>query len=238
MKIVICDNDIHFCEEIERMIAGYGEIQKRRIETLVFYSGESLCTYLEQCEEIDILFLDIEFEQMSGIDVGEHIRKHLGNHWTQIVFISGEPGYAMRLFKVQPMDFLIKPVHEDDIIEILKTCEDLLKKKKKFFEFSQGTSEKKVRFEEIVGFISDGRKIIIKTINGKEEFYGKLKEIVSELPDNFLQIHQSYIINEDYITTYKYDHVEIMNGESFIISKPYRNAIRKKLLMRKGNNLC
>ncbi len=79
MKIAICDNDIHFCEEIERMIAGYGEIQKRRIETLVFYSGESLCTYLEQCEEIDILFLDIEFEQMSGIDVGEHIRKHLGN---------------------------------------------------------------------------------------------------------------------------------------------------------------
>lgn len=64
---------------------------------------------------------------------------------------------------------------------------------------------------------------------GQETFYGKLKETAKQLPGHFVMIHQSYIVNQDFISEYSYETVKMTDGEELNISKPYRKEVRSKI---------
>ena len=85
--------------------------------------------------------------------------------------------------------------------------------------------------------MSMDKKIIIVKKDGKEEFYGKLKNIAETLPADFLMIHQSYIINHAYVSEYSYEMVKMANGENLNISKPYRKATRSKVIQHQKANM-
>ena len=94
-------------------------MQSLRIEAEIepWYSGESLCKYLEAGNRFDLIFLDIELLKLSGIDVGNYIRNYLDDLKTSIIYISYNRSYAMRLFKIQPLDFLVKPLQYNSVRE-------------------------------------------------------------------------------------------------------------------------
>ncbi|GFI48572.1 hypothetical protein IMSAGC019_03909 [Lachnospiraceae bacterium] len=90
--------------------------------------------------------------------------------------------------------------------------------------------------------MSMDKKIIIvkKDKKGKysrEEFYGKLKKIAEALPADFLMIHQSYIINQAYVSEYSYEMVKMADGEDLNISKPYRKETRSKIIKHQKANI-
>ena len=81
------------------------------METEFFYSGESLYNAIaKQGYIFDLILLDIELMMMNGVQVGQKIREELNNDIVQIVYISGKESYAMELFDIRPLNFLIKPV--------------------------------------------------------------------------------------------------------------------------------
>lgn len=90
-----------------------------KVDVEVWYSGESIQNDLKKGIELDLLFLDIELVQENGIAVGKFIRSEMENMQTHIVYISSKESYAMQLFKVQPLDFLIKPISAEQIKEVL-----------------------------------------------------------------------------------------------------------------------
>ena len=59
--------------------------------------------------------LDIELISTNGIKVGKFIRDELENLEIAIVYISSKSSYAMNLFRVQPIDFLVKPIEKERI---------------------------------------------------------------------------------------------------------------------------
>ena len=77
--------------------------------------------------------------------------------------------------------------------------------------------------------MSMDKKIRLMTKNGEEDFYGKLKNILGKLPADFVMIHQSYIINQQYVSEYSYESVKMSDGTILSISKPYRKTIRSKI---------
>ena len=79
----------------------------------IWYTGEELCEYLRQNNTLDLLFLDIELISTDGIKVGNFIREEMENMETDIIYISSNSSYAMNLFRIQPIDFLIKPLTEE-----------------------------------------------------------------------------------------------------------------------------
>ena len=70
--------------------------------------------------------------------------------------------------------------------------------------------------------------------NREESFYGKLKEVKQELSKDYIQIHQSYIVNKKYIRRYRKDSVELLSGVDLPISRAYREAVCKMLLEEEG----
>ena len=109
--IGICDDDEGLCGELEKMLYDYGKENKLQMNIDIWYQGESLCRFLRENKKIlDVLFLDIELLTTNGIEVGRFIREEQENMETAIVYISANSSYAMDLFRVQPTDFLIKPL--------------------------------------------------------------------------------------------------------------------------------
>ena len=114
-NIGICDDGKNICSSLEEMILQYAEKINIPVEIKIWYTGEGLCDYLKERQQIDILFLDIELFEMTGIQAGDFIRNRLEDRGMQIIYISGKSSYARELFKTQPMDFLVKPITQQNI---------------------------------------------------------------------------------------------------------------------------
>lgn len=228
--IGICDDGENVCIAIEKMLLQYAKERNIRVDTNVWYSGEGLRDYLEAGNHLDILFLDIELFKMTGIEVGNYIRKQLDDMGMQIVYISGKASYAQQLFKTQPLDFLVKPILQAQINETMEMAVRIIKKKEERFEFQQGKEYYYVPMGDIVYFGSEGRKIKVVTMKSTFEFYGRLKEIAKRLSEEFIVIHQSYIVNREYVFRYTYEMVELVDGTILTISLANRKLVRDRIL--------
>ncbi|MDE7342103.1 MAG: LytTR family DNA-binding domain-containing protein [Lachnospiraceae bacterium] len=229
-NIGICDDGENICTSIENMLLQYAQEKNIQVDTNVWYTGENLRNYLVSGGYLDILFLDIELFKMTGIEVGAYIRNQLDNMSLQIVYISGKASYAQQLFKTQPLDFLVKPVLQEQINEVMDMALKIAKKRNERFEFKQGKDYYYIPMGDIVYFESKGRKVKVVTMKAAFEFYGKLKNIAKCLSDDFIMIHQSYIINKEYVFRYTYEMVELINGTILTISPVNRKLVRDKLL--------
>ena len=68
-------------------------------------------------------------------------------------------------------------------------------------------------------------------MRGEErEFYGKLKDVADGLPQEFIIIHKSYVVNREYIARYTYEAVEMTDGTVLNISKANRKQVREIIL--------
>lgn len=232
--IGICDDGKNICASMEEMVLQYTRKMEIAAEIKVWYTGEGLCDYLKQGGHIDILFLDIELFHLSGIEVGDYIRNRLEDRNMQIIYISGMPSYAQELFKTQPMDFLIKPIGQAQIDTALSLAVKIIGKNTDKFEFQCGREYFYLPFGEIMYFTSEGRKIRIITRgeaqDREKEFYGKLKDVVEELPQEFVSIHKSYVVNREHIARYTYETVEMTDGTVLNISKANRKRVRERIL--------
>lgn len=229
-SIGICDDGENICASIENMLLQYAKGKNIQIDTNVWYTGEGLKKYLETGGQLDILFLDIELFRMTGIEVGDYIRNQLDDMGMQIIYISGKVSYAQQLFKTQPLDFLVKPISQSQISDVLEMAFRVMRHKNEKFEFRQGKDYYYVPMGDIVYFGSEGRKVKIVTLKETFEFYGRLKEIAKRLPEDFIIIHKSYIVNKEYIFRYAYEMVELMNGTILTISPANRKRVRERIL--------
>ncbi len=229
-NIGICDDGENICTSIENMLLQYAKENSVQVEVQIWYTGEGLSDYLAKGNHLDILFLDIELFKMTGIEVGSYIRNVLDNMGLQIIYISGKASYALQLFKTQPMDFLVKPILQEHINHAMDMAINIIAKRKERFEFRMGKDYYYITMGDIMYFESKGKKIKIVTSQGTYETYGKLKDIVKELTDDFIMIHQSYVINKEYVLRYTYEMVELVNGTILTISKINRKQVRERIL--------
>lgn len=229
-KIGICDDGEYICTNIEKMASLYAENNKIQTETKIWYSGEKLEEYLAMGEHLDILFLDIELLSMTGMEVGSYIRDAMDNSIMQIVYISGKASYAQQLFKTQPLDFLVKPITQAHIDEVLDRALRVIEKKNAHFRFQRGKEYYYIPMGDVVYLVSQGRKIRVVTSKETFEFYGRLKEAAQSLSEDFVTIHKSFVVNKSYIRRYTYDQIELYDGTILTISPTNRKQVRDIIL--------
>ena len=228
--IGICDDGEFTCSEIEEMLLQYEKKHMIKFAVHIWNSGEQLCRYLKNSGGLDLIFLDIELLDLDGIVVGRYIREELEIRDIQIVYISCKGQYAQQLFKMQPMDFLVKPILQKQIDETMELAIKIIDKNNMFFEFQKGGEYYKIPYGDILYFYSAGRKIHIVLKNKEIEFYDKIDTIREKLPEDFILIHKSYIINRNHVRKYTYETAEMSNDKILSISKPNRKDVREHIL--------
>ncbi len=228
-KVGICDDSEIVCQELQDILKKYAIQNNQSYSVESFHSGEEICEYYKN-NTLDILVLKIEMHTMNGIEAGDVIRSQLRDYNLQIIYMSDQEGYARELFNIKPIDFLIKPIKERDFIEAIEKAQKELRSHNQTFQYRYRKTLNQIPCKIISCFISDGRRIQIVTEDGRTEFYGKLCELEERLPEYFLQIHQSYIINTNFAKRFTYDEVELMDGTILTISKKYKKNVRQKIM--------
>lgn len=228
LRIAICDDEKSICNQLEEILEKLGREFLENIQIDIFYSGEELCQYLAGNNYFDIIFLDIELKIMNGVEVGQVIRDRMLNETTQIIYISGKETYAMELFKIRPLDFIIKPFNYEKIKEIFKIALRIIQKNENIFQYKIGHTTYNVLIKNILYFESRNREIIIHEINGTEVFYGKLKDVYENLRRfKFIQIHKSYLVNYNHVIKLEYHQVIMSSKVILPISQANRKRIRE-----------
>ena len=164
-----------------------------------------------------------------------NMQKDLRNEITQIVYVSALEEYAIQLFQNRPMDFLIKPIKQEDIDKIMNNYIHVFgKKEKHVFEYRVGKNQYRIGYDDIIYFQSTGRKVEIVTYDKRIDFYSSMDEIEKQLnKEIFWRIHKSYIINNRYIKEFSATEIGLENAIKLPISRTYREEIKKKILQDK-----
>lgn len=224
--IGICDDQNEICLQLSAIITQYGKTNQQDFQIELFHSAEKVIDYIESGKSVDLLFLDIELKLLNGVELGIRMREQYQDQETQIVYISAKDTYALSLFQVRPLHFLIKPLQEDRVNLVI----DLALKlnfKSSYFYYKIGRTAYKKQVQDILYFESFARQVRMITSRESISIYDKLESISKELKHcHFLQIHKSILVNYHHITKFAYDHVVMTNGAVLNISQSRRTAIR------------
>ncbi|MCL2719214.1 MAG: LytTR family DNA-binding domain-containing protein [Lachnospiraceae bacterium] len=230
LHIAICEDEEKTAFQVEDLLIKTCKQLGIKLETEVYFSGESLCKVLTSGTCFEIIFLDIELPKINGVQVGKIIRDKLKDELTQIVYISAKPDYALELFENNPLNFLLKPINGQMIEKVMQKFLKLAGFWSDVFTYKYGHDTFKVKIKDILYLESMGKKIIIHLRNEKsEEFYGSIGSVFEEQLKkfDFLFIHKSYVVNYDHIAVFEYEQIELTDKTTLPISRPKRKKIRE-----------
>jgi two-component system LytT family response regulator len=163
----------------------------------------------------DLIFLDIQMPDMNGFEMLSKLTRQ-----PLVIFTTAYEQYALDAFKENSIDYLIKPIDEDRFDQSIQKLQRLgatnrdmdikhmmsifnqLQPKKEITALPVKTGQKilLVRFSEIVYCQSGDGYVSLFTDSGKEYVSDlNLVNLVQKLPENFLRVQKSTIINKDKI---------------------------------------
>jgi two-component system LytT family response regulator len=186
-------------------------------------------------EKPDLIFLDIDFPGMNGLEFLETI----GDINVKVVFTTAHSKYAIPAYKFKAEAFLLKPIEASELKEVVSKIANEKKKEVQSFVKDRlaindmhGTTY--IPYSEIVACESNNNYCIIHLKDGTNQTVSKtLKHIEQTINSNtFLRIHQSYLINTNYINRYlKSDggSIEMMNKRIYPISKSFKGKVNQFL---------
>lgn len=189
-----------------------------------------------QKESIQLIFLDINMPDISGLSLAKSIQ-----HKSQVIFTTAYREYAIEGFDLQAVDYLLKPISFDRFLKAVQKYFDLhvskeiikqeiVSEAKETSIFVRSDRKMvKVRFKEIkyVESLSDYVKIFTdkETIITRET----ISNIESKLPSNeFLRTHRSYIVSMPKIDSFTNEFLEL-DKKAIPISRSYKENVLQKL---------
>lgn len=236
MKIAICDDVSAIADKIEDILENYCDLNKLDLDILQFTDTESVKEYLLNGNSIDLIFLDIEFPDKSGIDLENFIRNIREDYATEIIFISGSDKYFRDLLEFQPITFISKPFMDLEIIEGFEIFLKRLNLLNLKFSYKKNGYTYLIPYNDILYFESNGKGINIYSENVFDSFYGSILELDMDINYNsFIRIHKSYVVNIDKVTSVKKDVLILTNGVQLPIGRMYEDELKKYIMGMKQN---
>ena len=181
--------------------------------------------------DFDIVFIEIDSRIFPGIEIAKKIRES-GNIKSEIIFISDDDSFALYGYKLRVFDYLIKPIPVKAFSETLERYFCYFESDEdNYFSFKVSGAIQKIRFDDIFYFTSNGRKCIVVNKRGDSEFYSKLDEIEGTVnSDEFIRVHQSYIVNIRCIKSLTKDGLTMNNGLFVPVSQRRYSEVKSKFM--------
>jgi len=190
----------------------------------------------------DLIFLDINLPDMSGIEILEKV-----NPEAYIIFTTAYDKFAIKAFELGAIDYLLKPISKERFNQsvdrfFLRNTNNMNTEKLlgHSFSFKENRNNFIVPFQEIIYFSSVAKHTVIHTKDRDFETPKLMKEIDNMLPEKFfIRIHKQYIINMKFILNLKiYSHglyQVILSDEddtTLPVGKTYLSKLKSVLVIK------
>ena len=195
--------------------------------------------------DIDLMFLDIQMPQLTGIDFLKTLSKP-----PLVIFTTAYPNYAIEGFELDALDYLLKPISVD---RFMKAANKAIEKvglqqkggaavnsnsgdgsnQQEYFFVKADKKLVKVNFKEIIYIEGLKDYVIIRMDQTRVITLQTMKSLEQKLPDTqFMRIHRSYIVNIEKINAIIGNMVEVMEknqAKHLPIGKNYREELLKMI---------
>jgi DNA-binding LytR/AlgR family response regulator len=200
-----------------------------------FESAIKAVSFLQE-NEIDLMFVDINMPDLNGLD----FVKSQSNP-PKVIFTTAYSEYAVEGFKVNALDYLLKPIDYDIFLKSANRAHE-------WFDL-QGKKNIKIESNDVFLFIKSEYKVLrinlsdIKYIEGMREYVRiylvgqrpimtivSMKKIEEYLPKNkFMRVHRSYIVNLEKVTTIDRNRIVFDNNTYIPVSGQYNQKFQEYL---------
>ncbi len=223
INIGICDDEASMRRLLRAPLEQKLQLLGADYRIFEYDCGETLLTRPET-EWLDILFLDIEMKQLSGMETARNLRKR--DSHTLLIFVTAYPDFVFQGYEVHAFHYILKPYENQKIMKVLEQAiKELGQNREHYFTLEQKSGTTKIPAKKILAFSSDRRKIIISLEDGnKLEFYGKLDAVETDLPDYFIRCHNRHLVNLNYVTALEKNGCTL-RSQSFPVSRAYRQSV-------------
>ncbi len=168
-------------------------------------------------QEVDLLFLDIQMPELSGIDFMKSLDQP-----PAVIFTTAYRDYAIEGFELNALDYLVKPISFQRFLKAANKAQshfEMLRQqspvatstKDDYFFIKSDGQFIRIKLEDVLYFESEKDYVFIYTRQKRYLTLLSLKQLEKELPeDRFLRVHRSFIIS--------LDKVELMEGNQVLIA--------------------
>jgi len=245
IKAIVIEDEMHPRKVLDKLIKTHCP------EVTVVACCEDAETGLAAIRENnpDLVFLDIDMPGLNGLDMLQQVEERDFD----IIFTTAHDEFALDAFKVNPVDYLLKPIDES---ELISAVERLIKRRARAINKEQldllittlrpsGSVFQKIAIpshetlefvdiEDIVRCEADRNYTVMFTRNGKQHIFSRpLKDVEKLLPGElFFRVHQSHLINVRDIQTYIRGiggQLVLKDGKIIPVARTRKEALMKRL---------
>jgi two-component system LytT family response regulator len=239
IKCIAIDDNITSISIVKELINEVKDFEL--IET--FSNPIEAINFLKRETKVDLIFLDYEMPQMTGIDF---LRTVMPSQ--PIIFISKHPSKAVESFEVrndigiEVVSFLEFPPKKDSFLKACEKARSFVLEKNKFLTLRENRMDFRFDLEEIVGVSTDKDdpkylKLFILDASNRSKvkehetpFRITIAQMMTKLPsDKFVQIHRATIINIKQIVKYGTDEIFLTDNKKFTLGGSFRADFEKVL---------
>ncbi|TSJ44470.1 response regulator transcription factor [Mucilaginibacter corticis] len=196
------------------------------------YNAAEAHSFLKE-HQVDFIFLDINMPKLTGMELAGLLPSS-----TRIVFTTAYSEYAAESFNFQTIDYLLKPITLKRFLQAVGKIEGYfttqisnpVKEPEQLF-FKSGKTLKRVSLASILYF--EGEQEYVRVVTPDDQFliYRRLKDVQEQLPDNFIRVHNSYIVNTAHMQKIQDNHVYI-GDKQIPVSEKFREWLMRVIGQR------
>ena len=228
-KIAICDSSCDTLETMRRILAAqYG----KELQIATYLSGRELLRAWQKDErkKSDIIILDVRAEEDNGISIAKQVQEVFGN--VKTIFSTGSLECAGDIFEANPVYLLAKPIKKEKLLEAVdRAIGQIEEGEAASVTLISKSFIARVKAEDI-WYVESERRVL--TVHTKEEDIRvnmKLGDLEERLPEFFVRVHQSYLVNMKQIRVFSARGVELTDGRVIPASRP-RYAKAKDIFLQ------
>jgi len=222
-KCIAVDDDKSYLTVIKAYI-----LKTNSLELCGLFSNAIEAINFLNSNTIEIIFLDVQMPQMSGLDIIESL-----NSTPQIILVSSSEEHALQAIKYNVTDYIIK--QENDYARFIKATnraiQNVKKEKNGYLFLKIDKRLVKLSFKDIIYIEAYGDYVKIHTDKSTLLKLTSLRSLQMQLPENdFVKVHRSFIVRLDKIELVEGNCI-LFNNKEIPISKQYRNELYSLLKM-------
>lgn len=227
MVIGICDDDRIWLRRTQQLLEQYMNENQTEGEIHIFSDSAELFAYTGL--PLDVLFLDIELQHESGMEVARQINVK----WEpcQIVYLTNYLNYAVDVYQTEHVYYVLKEQFAERLNQIFSKVEHGLRLKRKSLSFQCiGGKIVSLAPDEIYYFERRGRRTLIESVWGSYEIRDRIEEVLRKLPrPDFIRCHASYIVGMANVREIEKDIFHMKNGAAVIVSRGYMKSTKAEV---------
>lgn len=217
IEIVLVDDEQLQLDYMQKLIIQAAESLGIEVQISQYLSGEAFLFALEDHLTWNLAFLDIEMEELNGMQVARILRGK--SPQLELVFATAYAEYAIEGYEVQALDYLLKPINQQKITRVLKRYLEEQPEDTAYLIAEVEGQTTRLNLEDIIYVEANMGEVLVVLADQKLPLKMTLLEFQDLLDERFVATHRSYLVNLQYISRLLKKDVALSNGEKIPLSR-------------------